>query len=252
VSDKRLTDSELEAVETFATPMMSTALVRLVAEVREHRTRTAPAGLTQEERVHLSGVRDYIANVYMVWPGAKPAWLAVIDRLLASTAPAPARHSPPCCPHPVERHAYNGCANCGCSVRWPEHPDRDLDTSPEAIAQRAPAPAGGPRQPLPVEVLADARHDRIHEDAGPSRPARVASPAPASGGRYDAFIEQWARYMAAWCCDGSDDDQIRDTEDDEWTVIDDEDREHWRGFVRHLMTALGIPIATPATAEREG
>ena len=39
--------------------------------------------------------------------------------------------SKPCCPHPVERHAYNGCANCRCGVRWDEHPDRDLDTSPE-------------------------------------------------------------------------------------------------------------------------
>jgi hypothetical protein len=38
-----------------------------------------------------------------------------------------------CCPHPVERHAYNGCANCGCSVRWDEHPDRDKDTSPEGV-----------------------------------------------------------------------------------------------------------------------
>lgn len=32
-----------------------------------------------------------------------------------------------CCPHGVERHAYNGCANCSCSVRWPEHPDALLD-----------------------------------------------------------------------------------------------------------------------------
>lgn len=37
-----------------------------------------------------------------------------------------------CCPHPVERHAYNGCASCGCSVTWSEHPQRDLDTTPEA------------------------------------------------------------------------------------------------------------------------
>lgn len=34
-----------------------------------------------------------------------------------------------CCPHPVERHAYNGCADCGCNVRWPEHPDRALDVA---------------------------------------------------------------------------------------------------------------------------
>lgn len=36
---------------------------------------------------------------------------------------------PRCCSHPVERHAYNGCQNCGCGVRWDEHPDRELDTS---------------------------------------------------------------------------------------------------------------------------
>lgn len=40
----------------------------------------------------------------------------------------------PCCPHPVKRHAYNGCANCSCNVRWDEHPDRARDTSPEGVA----------------------------------------------------------------------------------------------------------------------
>lgn len=39
-----------------------------------------------------------------------------------------------CCRHPVERHAYNGCANCGCGLRWDEHPDRVRDTSLEGIA----------------------------------------------------------------------------------------------------------------------
>jgi hypothetical protein len=46
-----------------------------------------------------------------------------------------------------------------------------------AIADRAwPCPDAAIQRSalLPVEVLADARHDRIHEDAGPSRPARVA------------------------------------------------------------------------------
>jgi hypothetical protein len=42
-----------------------------------------------------------------------------------------------CCIHPVERHAYNGCADCGCAVCWTEHPDRDLDMSPSAIEARA-------------------------------------------------------------------------------------------------------------------
>jgi hypothetical protein len=49
-----------------------------------------------------------------------------------------------------------------------------------AIADRAwPCPDAAIQRSalLPVEVLADARHDRIHEDAGPSRPA-VRRPAP--------------------------------------------------------------------------
>jgi predicted nucleic acid-binding Zn-ribbon protein len=39
-----------------------------------------------------------------------------------------------CCPHTVERHAYNGCAECGCNVRWTEHPERDYDTSDAGLA----------------------------------------------------------------------------------------------------------------------
>ena len=45
----------------------------------------------------------------------------------------------PCCPHTVERHAYNGCADCGCACRWVDHPERERDTSPagrSAIAYR--------------------------------------------------------------------------------------------------------------------
>ncbi len=34
-----------------------------------------------------------------------------------------------CCPHPVERHAYNGCAECGCIVMWCDHPDAWDDTT---------------------------------------------------------------------------------------------------------------------------
>jgi len=41
-----------------------------------------------------------------------------------------------CCPHLVERHAYNGCADCGCAVRWIDHPDRDLDQSEAAREER--------------------------------------------------------------------------------------------------------------------
>lgn len=42
----------------------------------------------------------------------------------------------PCCQHPVERHAYNGCANCGCSVQWLNHPDRNNDHSKSATDAR--------------------------------------------------------------------------------------------------------------------
>lgn len=42
-----------------------------------------------------------------------------------------------CCPHPVERHAYNGCADCGCNVRWTEHPERDKDMTASAVEARA-------------------------------------------------------------------------------------------------------------------
>lgn len=50
-------------------------------------------------------------------------------------AQATARHGA-CCAHPLERHAYNGCADCGCCIRWSEHPDRDLDKSDSAQIAR--------------------------------------------------------------------------------------------------------------------
>lgn len=42
----------------------------------------------------------------------------------------------PCCSHGVERHAYNGCADCFCAVRWTEHPRRSMDLSAPAIETR--------------------------------------------------------------------------------------------------------------------
>lgn len=48
----------------------------------------------------------------------------------------------PCCPHPVERHAYNGCANCGCAVTWTEHPDRAKDMSIEGLMALGVDPKG--------------------------------------------------------------------------------------------------------------
>ena len=55
------------------------------------------------------------------------------ERVRAETPPAPA---PPCCACPVERHAYNGCANCGCCMPWWQHPDRDSDRSESAHPAR--------------------------------------------------------------------------------------------------------------------
>lgn len=43
----------------------------------------------------------------------------------------------PCCSHSVERHAYNGCADCVCCVTWGEHPDRARDISSGAVAALA-------------------------------------------------------------------------------------------------------------------
>lgn len=42
----------------------------------------------------------------------------------------------PCCPHPVGRHAYNGCADCACNVSWIEHPDRESDPEFPSIVER--------------------------------------------------------------------------------------------------------------------
>jgi len=38
-----------------------------------------------------------------------------------------------CCAHVVARHAYNGCADCGCGVRWSEHPDCEGDVAEEHL-----------------------------------------------------------------------------------------------------------------------
>lgn len=54
-----------------------------------------------------------------------------------------------CCAHPVERHHYAGCADCGCGLQWKEHPDRDLDMSP---AGRAALGHVVPASPAPVLV----------------------------------------------------------------------------------------------------
>lgn len=61
------------------------------------------------------------------YPGARSVTISPF-------VPAPARV--PCCPHPVERHAYNGCAECGCSVRWDDHPNKELDETTPAREAR--------------------------------------------------------------------------------------------------------------------
>ncbi len=58
-----------------------------------------------------------------------------------------------CCPHTVERHAYNGCADCGCGVTWSEHPDRALDTSRDGVAANARRGKKSPAQ-LDREIAA--------------------------------------------------------------------------------------------------
>jgi hypothetical protein len=108
VSDKRLTDSELAMVdrllcETFDDSQEANWLAgkvpALLAEVREHRTRTAPAGLTQEERELLEDARfcvafavgafeDRFGNGRAEDKAHRVRIMSCIDRL-ASTAPAP-------------------------------------------------------------------------------------------------------------------------------------------------------------------
>ena len=63
-----------------------------------------------------------------------------------------ARRHHSCCSHPVERHAYNGCANCGCSVRWPEHPGRFFDMSRDEHTRKAVARARAGRMDASAEV----------------------------------------------------------------------------------------------------
>lgn len=64
-----------------------------------------------------------------------------------------------CCDHPVERHAYNGCANCGCAVRF---------GSPLA----APAVAAAPERGRAIESPGDA-YQREREAERDALAARV-------------------------------------------------------------------------------
>jgi hypothetical protein len=62
-------------------------------------------------------------------------------RSLADQPEPPGVMTVACCSHPVERHAYNGCADCGCAIPWTEHPDRDLDMTQSARDARGPVRA---------------------------------------------------------------------------------------------------------------
>jgi hypothetical protein len=227
VSDKRLTDSELEAVETFATPMMSTALVRLVAEVREHRTRTAPAGLPVDPEADALAAKALNAR-------------AKEPRKLAAGLTQ------------EERAALEFARNMADSAAWNDDQRRCVRVLDRLLASTAPAHASGMRQPLPVDVLADARHDRIHEDAGPSRPARVASPAPASGGSGAVVVseEKLADYA---------EDLLQFVLDNEPSAgSHPEIKRDGANLVGAILKECGIPVtsdkpgSTPATGETKG
>lgn len=101
------------------------------------------------------------------------------------------------------------------------------------------------RMMLREGVLGEPATPQAAPEAPTTPPVRtVAAPLTVAG----AFIEEWARKMAAWCCDNHEEGaSLASAPDDEWDVLDDEDREHWRGFVRHLMAAI---IPTPTTEEQ--
>ena len=162
MSDKRLTDSELEAFETFATPMMSTALVRLVAEIREHRTRTAPAGLTQEEREALEHaymcVMQRADRPLTATARAKyERTIAAFQRLLAGTAPAPA----PAVIALVQRLVAIAppCLYTDSARRWLRDNgagDPYLDDGKLMEEMVTPTPASGPRKhPMAPDICPD-------------------------------------------------------------------------------------------------
>lgn len=79
-------------------------------------------------------VRDYLAYLmggsYPIRAGHGEVLRRVADGINAL-------REYPCCPHPVERHAYSGCANCGCAVPWSDHPGRLFDTAIDAHTRGA-------------------------------------------------------------------------------------------------------------------
>ncbi len=91
-----LTDAELVWLGRWADDSMSGNIaLRAIKEIREHRTRAAPAGLTQEERTAICFARDMLAKHYgAVTPVAHINAVLVRDAHLASTAPAPASGPP--------------------------------------------------------------------------------------------------------------------------------------------------------------
>lgn len=60
-----------------------------------------------------------------------------------------------------------------------------------------------------------------------------------------AFVEEWARKMAAWTRYDHDFTEPRDCKSEDWDALDDADRNRWRDFVRCLVNACA---RTPAVA----
>jgi hypothetical protein len=229
---------------------------QMVDRVAE-RTGTAPAGLTQEERVHLSGVRDYIANVYMVWPGAKPAWLAVIDRLLASTAPVPAGGPP-------LDAAQREIKTCH------EMLDSNRDVLPAGLLPERLSALLADIDRMTSQLRADREVPASVMEMPMDAAARVRDgvrPAPASGGRdelgFSAFEERWANIIAEYESDDIVSDiirpmvreSVRKVDAIEVAILAHQLAPYVKeidafAIVRSILGHLGI--ATPATAEREG
>jgi hypothetical protein len=242
VSDKRLTDSELTALDYESSDASGMAGIpnfnhvrRLIAEVREHRTRTAPAGLTQEEREAIGFARNMAYSG--AWNDDQWRWVRVLDRLLASTAPAPADIATQLHALLIQKRAdlawaYQAVTAARASryhagadvtrddeVRETLATLESLATAPGAIDQSAPAPAGGPP---------------LSDDAG--------GPPLSDDGR---TLDDITRTMAEM--------DVADAFDHGYHEAANLVRERMGlGFVASKHVTYTEAIATPATAEREG
>jgi hypothetical protein len=300
VSDKRLTDSELGdltvAYETCARGMsmfhadsvqrvcdLANAVPALVAEIREHRTRTAPAGLpvdpeadalaakalnarakeprklaaglTQEERAALEFARNMADSA--AWNDDQRRCVRVLDRLLASTAPAPAR------PAPASGWSGDSCARCegdgevshgSCGVPDCEHAEpcpvcgghgKRVTDEEVAALRREGAEARGDQQVAEAEVAA-------YRERESGRPHPFDERLSAR----EVFVLRWARRVVSRShgqsarCDALiyDFSQFADRLLSGIPITPDKPS---TDALRGVGDETG-GVATPATAEREG